>query len=162
MFLSLCMCAKSFQSCPTLCDAINYSPPSSFVYEILQAWILEWVVKPFSRGSSCPRDRTRVSCLMHWLVGSLPPAPLGKSFYHCTSVLLGSIYLSCKNHLLLICMYILQKFEERYKEDRKNQDRPPQYACRPPQYAWTVIYRMLMYLLREGKNSLGKIALIYG
>ena len=118
-----CACVlKSFQSCRTLCDAMNYSPPSSFVYEILQAWILEWVVKPFSGGSSCPRDQTRVSCLMHRLMGSLPLATPGKCFFHCTSVLLDSIYLSCKNHLLHICMYILQKFEERYKEDRKNQD----------------------------------------
>ena len=30
---------------------------------ILQARILEWVVFPFSRGSSQPRDRTEVSCI---------------------------------------------------------------------------------------------------
>ena len=49
------------QSCPTLCDPVDGSPPGSFVYGILQARILEWVAISFSRGSSWPRDRTPVS-----------------------------------------------------------------------------------------------------
>ena len=36
--------------------------PSSSVHGILQAWILEWVAIPFSRGSFQPRDRNWVSC----------------------------------------------------------------------------------------------------
>ena len=36
---------------PTLCDPMDYT-----VHGILQARILEWVVFPFSRGSSQPRD----------------------------------------------------------------------------------------------------------
>ena len=39
----MCMCAKSLQSCPTLCDPVDYSPPDSCGYRILQARILEWV-----------------------------------------------------------------------------------------------------------------------
>ena len=35
--------AKSFQSCPTLCDPIDSSPPGSPVHGILQARTLEWV-----------------------------------------------------------------------------------------------------------------------
>ena len=35
--------AKSFQSCPTLCDPIDGSPPGFPVPGILQARILEWV-----------------------------------------------------------------------------------------------------------------------
>ena len=35
--------AKSLQSCPTLCDPIDGSPPGSFVPGILQARTLEWV-----------------------------------------------------------------------------------------------------------------------
>ena len=35
--------AKSLQSCPTLCDPIDCSPPGSSVPGILQARILEWV-----------------------------------------------------------------------------------------------------------------------
>ena len=49
------------QSCPTLCDPVDGSPPGSSVHGILQARILEWVAISFSRGSSRPRDRTQVS-----------------------------------------------------------------------------------------------------
>ena len=38
------------------------TPPGSSVQEILQARVLEWVVRPSSRGSSWPRDQTRISC----------------------------------------------------------------------------------------------------
>ena len=40
--------AKSFQSCPTLCDPIDRSPPGSPVPGILQARTLEWVTTSFS------------------------------------------------------------------------------------------------------------------
>ena len=49
-------------SCPTLCDPMAGILPGSSVHGILQASILEWVANPFSRGSSWPRDWTRVSC----------------------------------------------------------------------------------------------------
>ena len=49
------------QSSLTLCDPVDCTPPVSSVYGILQARILEWVVIPFSRGSSQPRNRTPVS-----------------------------------------------------------------------------------------------------
>ena len=49
------------KSCPTLCDPMDCSPPGSSVHGILQAGILEWVAISCSRGSSWPRDRTRVS-----------------------------------------------------------------------------------------------------
>ena len=51
------------QSCPTLCDPVDCSPPGSSVHGILQARILEWVAISFSRGSSRPRDQTQVSCI---------------------------------------------------------------------------------------------------
>ena len=40
--------AKSLQLCPTLCDAIDGSPPGSLVPGILQARTLEWVAIAFS------------------------------------------------------------------------------------------------------------------
>ena len=58
--------AKSLQSCPTLCDLIDSSPPGSSVPGILQARILEWVAIFFSRGSSWPRDHIYVSCMGKW------------------------------------------------------------------------------------------------
>ena len=42
--------AKSLQSCPTLCDPIDDSPPGSPVPGILQARILEWVAISFSNA----------------------------------------------------------------------------------------------------------------
>ena len=42
--------AKSFQSCPTLCDPIDSSPPGSPVPGILQARTLEWVAISFSNA----------------------------------------------------------------------------------------------------------------
>ena len=54
---------KVTQSCPTLCDPVDCSPPDSSVHGILQARILEWVAISFSRGSSQPRDPTWVSCI---------------------------------------------------------------------------------------------------
>ena len=49
------------QSCPTLCDPVDYKPPGSSVHGISQAITLEWVAIFFSRGSSQPRDQTQVS-----------------------------------------------------------------------------------------------------
>ena len=43
--------AKSRQSCPTLCDTTDGSPPGSSVPGILQARILEWVVISFSKST---------------------------------------------------------------------------------------------------------------
>ena len=51
------------QSCLTLCDPMDCSPPGSSVHGILQARILEQVAIPFSRESSWPRDRNCVSCI---------------------------------------------------------------------------------------------------
>ena len=50
------------QSCPTLCDPMNCSPPGSSVHGIFQARILRWVAILFSRESSQPWDQTWVSC----------------------------------------------------------------------------------------------------
>ena len=57
-----CNCGVT-QSCPTLHNPMDHSPPGSSVHEILQARILEWVDIPFSGGSSQPRDQTWVSCI---------------------------------------------------------------------------------------------------
>jgi len=44
--------AKSLQSCPTLCDPMDSSPPGSPVPGILQARTLEWVAISFSMHES--------------------------------------------------------------------------------------------------------------
>ena len=48
IFLYACMHAKSLQSCLTLCDLMDSSPPGSSVHGILQARTLEWVAISFS------------------------------------------------------------------------------------------------------------------
>ena len=52
--------AKSLQSCPTLCDSIDGSPPGSSVPGILQARMLEWVAISFS--NACLHAKSFQSC----------------------------------------------------------------------------------------------------
>ena len=72
----LCVCVHAcsvIQSCLTLCDPMDCSPPASSVHGILQARTLEWAAMPSSRGSSQfriegimqPLDKRRlVRCLV--------------------------------------------------------------------------------------------------
>ena len=70
MFTSVCSVAHSSL---TLRDPVDCSPPGSSVHRAFQAWMLEWVAIPSSRGSSPSRHRTPVSwCLLHWQADSLP------------------------------------------------------------------------------------------
>ena len=71
------VCVLVAQSCPTLCDPMDCSPPGSPVHGILQARIREWVDMPFSRGSSQPRDPTESLALQ---ADSLPFELLGKQY----------------------------------------------------------------------------------
>ena len=65
-FKEKCVCVCVYvlvcQSCLTLRDPMDCSPPDSSVHRILQARLLERVAISFSRGSSWPRDQTWVSC----------------------------------------------------------------------------------------------------
>ena len=67
------VCAKSLQSCPTLCNAMDCSPPGSSVHGISRARIMEQVAISSTRRSFQPRDQTHFcgSCigrqvLYHW------------------------------------------------------------------------------------------------
>ena len=51
------------QSCPTLCNPVDCSPPGSSVHGIFPARILEWVIVSYSRRSSPSRNWTCVSCI---------------------------------------------------------------------------------------------------
>ena len=69
----LCLVTQSY---PTLCDPMDCSPAGSSVHGIFQARVLEWVAIAFTRGSSPPRDWTRISSVSriagrffsHWAV----------------------------------------------------------------------------------------------
>ena len=60
-------------------DPMDCSLPGSLVYGISQARILEWVAISFSRGSSQPRNQTRVSCLAGRVFTTEPPRKPGKA-----------------------------------------------------------------------------------
>ena len=73
------MCAKSLQSCLTVCNPMDCRLPDPFVHGILQARMLEWVAMTSSRGSSQPRDRTHISCGSCSTGGFFITEPPGKS-----------------------------------------------------------------------------------
>ena len=58
--------AKSLQSCPTLCDPIDCSPPGSPIPGILQARVLEWGAIAFSESlcyeTTKPTTRKKKNC----------------------------------------------------------------------------------------------------
>ena len=69
--------AKSLQSCPTLCDPIDGSPPGSPVPEILQARTLEWVAISFSNTW---KWKVKVKSLSRvWLSDPMDCSPPGSS-----------------------------------------------------------------------------------
>ena len=74
------------QSCPTLWNPLDCSPPGSSVHGIFQARILEWIAISSSRGSSRPRDRNRVPALQ---TDTLPSETPGKP----TSRTLGAFFM---------------------------------------------------------------------
>ena len=66
------MHARSLQSCLTLCDPLDFSPPGSSVYGILQARLLEWVAMSSSRDLSDPEIEPESSVIPALQVDSLP------------------------------------------------------------------------------------------
>ena len=92
MWVSMCA-----QSCPTLCDSMDCSPPGSSVHGTFQERILEWVAISSFRGSSWPRDQTHVSCVFcigRQILCTWAPRKLwlGMVFSLCI------IFISCKDH----------------------------------------------------------------
>ena len=78
-----CVHAQSLQSCLTLCNSMDCSPPGCSVHGILQARILEWVATPSSRGSSQSGGRAQVSCVS--CIGRQVLYPLGHPGSPCIS-----------------------------------------------------------------------------
>ena len=61
-YIPACVYARLLQSCPTLCDLMDCSPPGSSVHGIFHARILEWVAISFSRRLKARRQR--LTCLL--------------------------------------------------------------------------------------------------
>ena len=69
--MGACVCAESLQSCPTLCNHMDYSLLGSLVHGILQARVLKWLAMLSSRKFSRPRNQTHisyVSCIARWVL----------------------------------------------------------------------------------------------
>ena len=75
--------AKWLQSCPTLCNPIDSSPPGSSVPGILQARTLEWVAISFSHAWKWKLKVKSLSCVRlfktPWTVAYQPPPSMGFS-----------------------------------------------------------------------------------
>ena len=73
--------AKSLQSCPTLCDPTDGSPPGSPVPGILQARTLEWVAVSFSNAGKWKVKVKSLNCVrpLVWTAASQAPLSMGFS-----------------------------------------------------------------------------------
>ena len=98
-FFSMCMHAKSFQSCPTLCYSMDCSLPGSSVHGILQARMLEWVTMPSSiQGLFLTQgSNLHLLCLLPWWACSLPLCHLGSPFFEAGCWTFGQGELSLRN-----------------------------------------------------------------
>ena len=100
------------QSCPTLCDLIDYSLPGSSVHGIFQARILEWVAISFSRRSSRPWDWTQVSCIVgrHFTIWATREVPCMSHI--CIHIILEACY--TLSFTVLCTLYILNILPYQY------------------------------------------------
>ena len=70
-----CVHAKSLQSCPTVCDPMDCSPPGSSVHGILQARISVGCHALLQGIFPIQGSNPRLLHLLHWQAGSLPLVP---------------------------------------------------------------------------------------
>ena len=105
------------QSCPTLCDPMDCSPPGSSVHGIFQARILEWVAISSCSESFQPKDRTHISCVS-CIAGGLftTEAPEKPSFHMITCDLFEtmknniwspSIFFANFMHIFSFCPFLI-------------------------------------------------------
>ena len=105
--------AKSLQSCPTLCDPRDGSPPGSPVPGILQARTLEWVAIYFS---SAWKGKVKVKTLSHVRLLATPwtaayQAPRSMGFFQARVLEWGAIAFSeligkCTDYLFMYSVYL--------------------------------------------------------
>ena len=98
------------QSCLTLCDPMDCSPPGFLCLQNSQARTLEWVATPFSRESSWPRDWIPVSHIVGRFFTVEPP---GKPQYTCVHTHKSEWAWSLWNHrhcrIQASCSHIVEK-----------------------------------------------------
>ena len=88
--------AKSLQSCPTMCDPMDCSPPGSPVPGILQARTLEWGAISFSNAGKWKVKVKSLSCVLlcvtPWTAAH--QAPLSMGFFQARVLEWGAIVFS--------------------------------------------------------------------
>ena len=104
--------AKSLQSCPTLCDPIDGSPPDFPVPGILQARTLEWVAISFSNAWSESESEVAQSCpTLSNPMDCSPPGSSVHGIFQARVLELGAIAYSGEApiymHILYVYMHIL-------------------------------------------------------
>ena len=95
------------QSCPTLCNPVDYSLPGFSVHGIFQARVLDWVAISFSTGSSRPGDGTWVSriigrCFTIWATREVIGAMFKNASLISLSVFSLLVYRSARDFCVLI------------------------------------------------------------
>ena len=105
------LCVKSLQSCLTLCDPMDCSPPGSSVHEVLQARIREWVSHVLFQGIF-PHPGIKPTSLrsLHWQVSSLPLVPPGKPcvYVYTHTYMYICVYVCVYTHIyvyMCVCVY---------------------------------------------------------
>ena len=101
-YIYICSAGLVTKLCPTLYDLMNYTPPGFSAHGILQARILKWVALSFSRGSSQPRNQTRVSCMAGKFFSSLATREV-------PAIREMQIKITMRYHLTLVRMAIIKK-----------------------------------------------------
>ena len=101
------------QSCPTVCNPTDCSPPGSSVHRILQARILEWVAMSSSRRASQPRDQTQISCIVGrfftiWTTREVPRHALEQNLKY---TILGVPWQSLDSVCVFVCVCVCAESE---------------------------------------------------
>ena len=92
------------QSCPTLCDPMDCSPPGSSVHGILQARILEWVAMSFSKGLP-DQESSCVSCWSYIAGQFFYLWPTREDHFPCLSVKFLLTMIICLCHMPYIYLF---------------------------------------------------------
>ena len=135
----ICMHAKSLQSCPTMCESMDCTPPGSSVHGILQARILEWVAMPSSRGTSQPRDRTQNSYMSPELASRFFNPSATWEAYNTHLIWIGTVSWSTEAN-----------FPKRYGK-KEGEVRNMSGLLLPP--IFMIVFELCFYLIRTQSSS---------
>ena len=109
-------CRRLPRSCLTLCDPTDCSPPGSSVHRILQARTLELVAISSSRGSSRPRDQTRIFCIGSRFFTTEPPEKPNETVYKSLTNSIQKPYKQYTKALQTVYKSLTNSIQKPYKQ----------------------------------------------